>query len=78
MNNVDFCYWLQGFFELSEVDTLTDKQVKVIKNHLNLTFKHDIDPARNKESGLSIKTMDNLHSGFHLQSTTNNDGRIRC
>lgn len=40
----NFAYWLQGFFELSGTDELTPEQVRTIKNHLNLVFKHDIDP----------------------------------
>jgi hypothetical protein len=36
-----FCYWLQGFFELSNSETITPLQVKVIKDHLNLVFKKE-------------------------------------
>jgi hypothetical protein len=42
MTSEQFCFWLQGFFELSQnVNTLDMKQVQVIKNHLNLVFAHD-------------------------------------
>jgi hypothetical protein len=34
MTSKDFAYWLQGFFELSETDELTPRQVEIIKNHL--------------------------------------------
>lgn len=52
MKSRDFCYWLQGFFELNAADVrqnqsspeLTNKQVEVIRNHLNLVFAHEIDP----------------------------------
>ena len=45
MTAIEFCYWLQGYFELGGgKDGLTDEQVQVIKNHLSLAFKHDIDP----------------------------------
>ena len=50
MNATDFCYWLQGFFELAsqsgsqEPITLSRQQVEVIRRHLNLVFVHDIDP----------------------------------
>ncbi len=44
MYKQDFCYWLQGYFELVEDGLpLSAKQVQVIKNHLNLVFKHEID-----------------------------------
>lgn len=44
MKSRDFVYWLQGFFEVSEAKALTDAQVTTIKSHLNLVFKHEIDP----------------------------------
>lgn len=45
MKTENFCYWLQGFFELNNAgfQGLTEKQVGVIKNHLALVFKHEID-----------------------------------
>lgn len=45
MKPVEFVYWLQGYFELSEDKTLTEKQVTTIKNHLALVFEHAIDPS---------------------------------
>jgi hypothetical protein len=39
----DFCYWLQGIFEVHKVTTLDESQIEIIKNHLNLVFVHDID-----------------------------------
>lgn len=40
MNTQDFCYWLQGYFELSGTDGgLSKEQVEVIKEHLQLVFK---------------------------------------
>lgn len=48
-----FCYWMQGFFEISEVQneeiTLTPEQVKMIRAHLNLVFFHAIDPETLKD-----------------------------
>ncbi len=38
MSEKNFCYWLQGFFEMTEADTLSKKQVLMIKEHLNLVF----------------------------------------
>lgn len=51
MTSRDFCYWLQGYFELSGVTTeinalpLTTGQVNTIRNHLAMVFKHEIDPS---------------------------------
>ena len=39
----DFCYWLQGVFEVHKATTLNEEQVTIIKNHLGLVFAHDID-----------------------------------
>lgn len=36
MNERDFFYWLQGFFEISETETLSKKQIQVIKDHMAL------------------------------------------
>lgn len=50
MTERDFCYWLQGFFEIlgasnpgGDFPVLNGKQVDMIKNHLNLVFVHSID-----------------------------------
>lgn len=45
MTSRDFAYWLQGFFEMSEVVDISKEQTQVIKSHLNLVFKHEIDPS---------------------------------
>ena len=44
MTSANFAYWLQGFFEISDTNQLTTNQVDMIKAHLNLVFKHEIDP----------------------------------
>jgi len=49
MTSRDFCYWLQGLFELSETKTLSEQQVQIIKNHLAMVFYHEIDPSFPKE-----------------------------
>jgi hypothetical protein len=50
MTSRDFCFWLQGFFELSanqspEAFPLSREQVRDIKNHLAMVFIHEIDPS---------------------------------
>lgn len=49
MTSRDFCYWLQGLFELGYYRTLSEEQVVVIRNHLNMVFYHEIDPSFPKE-----------------------------
>lgn len=38
MTSRNFTYWLQGFFELTDSDKLTEEQVRMIKEHLSLVF----------------------------------------
>ena len=45
MKSVEFCYWLQGLFEVGKPTTLDAEQVTTIKNHLNMVFVHEIDPS---------------------------------
>lgn len=45
MTSRDFCYWLQGFFEISGTAALTPEQAAVVQKHLALVFKHEIDPS---------------------------------
>lgn len=52
MKAVEFCYWLQGLFEVAEPTELNAKQTDLIKRHLNMVFIHDIDqryPADQQE-----------------------------
>lgn len=44
MEAKSFAYWLQGYFELTKTEGLDKAQVEIIRNHLNMVFKHDIDP----------------------------------
>jgi len=41
----DFCYWLQGLFELGSPAALDQKQTDLIKRHLAMVFVHEIDPS---------------------------------
>lgn len=42
----DFCYWLQGYFEIrgENWDEMSPERVNIIKKHLAVVFAHDIDP----------------------------------
>ena len=59
MTSRDFCYWLQGFLEISEVSKMTPKQLQVVKNHLAMVFKREIDPSHGD------KTMQEELSKLH-------------
>jgi len=45
MKSRDFCFWLQGFFELTDSDEPTPEQVRSIRKHLAMVFIHEIDPS---------------------------------
>lgn len=45
MTSRDFAYWLQGFFEIGQPGPMTADQVDLVKRHLALVFKHEIDPS---------------------------------
>lgn len=65
MRSRDFCYWLQGYFEIAEGETekrigLTSKQIDMIKAHLNLVFKHEIDPSMGNEQHQA--ELNHIHS----------------
>lgn len=44
MTSRDFAYWLQGYFEIhGKAEGLTPAQVEMVRRHLHLVFKHEID-----------------------------------
>lgn len=48
MTSRDFCFWLQGHLELSDGAALNATKVDLIKRHLALVFRHEIDPSMGK------------------------------
>ncbi len=64
MKSRDFCYWLQGCFELSPTADLSAKQVDIIKNHLNMVFIHDIDPSFPASQQVALTTAHNKDSNM--------------
>lgn len=91
MTSRDFCFWLQGFFELTESNTaLTEEQIQTIKNHLKLVFLHEIDPSYS-DNKIVQQIFQNIHDGkapllgiqgvsFNGQSVTTSspNQRIKC
>jgi len=85
----DFAYFLQGFFEITDPKTINEEQTKMIKNHLNLVFHHDIDKQYSKGDGsqevhdgkpkpLSFPTSLNDLQKNHFTSGDNNKELMRC
>lgn len=57
MTSRDFMYWLQGFAELYGGPP-TAEQWRIIRAHLNLVFKHEIDPSMPDPDGVLQATHD--------------------
>jgi hypothetical protein len=78
VNSRDFCYWLQGFFEIGQSYSpqkqlsLDSVQTDMIRKHLALVFKHEIDPSFGPPEKQA--ELDKIHHG----PFQNNDGRVRC
>ncbi len=55
MQPQDFCYWLQGFLEMSDAKTLDVKQLQVLRDHLNLVFNKQT-PNRSVQGTVTVDT----------------------
>jgi hypothetical protein len=74
MTSRDFCFWIQGLFELCEPKTLDERQTALIRQHLALVFKHEIDPAMGDE-----KHQDDLNKIHGQGMSVNPHGVVmRC
>ena len=64
MTSENFCYWLQGYIELSRGRSepgITADQAQVIKEHLAMVFVHDIDPKAG--DAVEQAKLNALHEG---------------
>ena len=66
----DFAFWLQGFFEISEAKTLNEKQVKMIKEHLELIFTKITPEYTITTSDTSELTQMSVQPLYHKQTVT--------
>lgn len=57
MKAVEFCYWLQGLFELGEPQSLTAEQTALVKKHLDMVFIHEIDPSYPKPQQAALNQV---------------------
>jgi hypothetical protein len=70
MKASEFCFWLQGYFEMSgvtpeEPGTLNSRQSAMIQRHLALVFKHDIDPSQGTSEHQA--ELQSIHDGIPLK-----------
>jgi len=49
MTPEQFCYWLNGYFEVSYINDLTSDQVQIIKDHLATVF-NKVTPNRKQDN----------------------------
>lgn len=79
MTSRDFAFWLQGYFEIVGEDTssvLTINQMKIIKNHLNLVFKHEIDPSMGDTQNQQV--LNEIHqNNWHQTVKLSGDSEYR-
>lgn len=70
MTSREFCYWLQGYFELvGNADPMTKEQMALLRKHLDMVFIHEIDP-----SYPNSEALDKAHAGIpHTKSITLED-----
>ncbi len=80
MTSRDFAFWLQGFFEVANPSTIGSKETELIKNHLALVFKHEIDPTMGDDKHQQI--LNEIHkpkpSFPSSYLDTDKDGIMRC
>jgi hypothetical protein len=60
MTSRDFCYFLQGLFELAKPEALTKEQTELVRRHLAMVFAHEIDPSMGDEKAQKI--LDDIHA----------------
>lgn len=76
MTSRDFAFWLQGYFEISDEKTLNQRELEIVKKHLNLVFKHEIDPSMGDSTHQALLNeihTPGAHGGFNDTSTL-----LRC
>ena len=76
MTYEQFVIWLHGFFEISNAKTLTQEQVKIIKDHLNMFFdKQTSDKSLETEKSITnspnLVDPNNLWRGPYISQQPN-------
>lgn len=82
MTSRDFCFWLQGYLELTAEGMadhdvqLNADQVSSIRRHLSLVFVHEIDPSAGSEK--VQEALNEIHKHPQFDKKKNPDGMMRC
>ena len=75
----DFAFWLQGYFEVSQPKQIGENETEMIKKHLALVFKHEIDPEMGDDKHQAELNV--IHTSNSLESylrPPHEDGVMRC
>jgi hypothetical protein len=81
MTSRDFCFWLQGFIEISEQDTtdasgITADQLVCIRKHLDMVFVHEIDPSMGDKEHQDA--LNKLHNKVNAMEHRLPPPKMRC
>jgi len=83
MRSRDFCFWLQGFFEIAEASgtaaNFSASQVDCIRRHLAMVFKHEIDPETKLPEG-ATEAQQAAHQSVldHTHGVLSSGAIMRC
>lgn len=80
MKAVEFCYWLQGYFELLNNDELglNREQTATVRAHLALVFKHEIDPSYSSDPKVQEALNAIHHAAKKKRPPADGDTVYRC
>lgn len=77
MTSENFCYWLQGWFELNKTidhrDGASKETLEMIQAHLNMVFIHDIDPKMGNQEHQN--KLNEAHSGIYNNIFPSNEAQ---
>lgn len=84
MTSQNFAYWLQGYFEVAQPKEIGANETEMIKKHLALVFKHEIDPEMGDEKHQA--ELNAIHNSINLTPSKlnplydqpNEGGVMRC
>jgi len=63
MNECEFCYWLQGFVELSDANKISPEQWLVIKDHLKLVMEKQTPVREFVDKDISKPSLPDFNLG---------------
>lgn len=84
MTSRDFCFWLQGYFEIARSSdegariTMNAAQTELLKQHLALVFKHEIDSSMGDEKHQAALNEIHESPNTHQQPPRPGKTLLRC